>query len=407
MQYFLVGGAVRDELIGYPFHERDWLVVGATPDQLLGEGFLPVGKDFPVFLHPETKEEYALARTERKTGHGYKGFSVSAAPEVSIEEDLLRRDLTINAIAKSAEGELVDPYGGREDIQAKVLRHVSPAFAEDPVRILRVARFAARYAHLGFTVHPSTMQLMQQMVAANEVDHLVPERTWKEFHRALGEQQPAVFIEVLRECGALQRIMPEIDNLFGVEQRPEHHPEVDCGIHALLSLERAVELSNNLRVRFASLVHDLGKAETPADILPRHHGHEERSIPLVNNLCERLKAPTDYKSLALHVAKFHTHCHRAFELKPQTLLKTLESLDGLRKPERVKEFVLCCQADAQGRTGFENAPYPQAQHFLDALQVIQGVSPQALIAEGIQGKALGEALRKERLNAIKNLVSNR
>lgn len=403
MQIFLVGGAVRDELLNYPSIEKDWLVVGARAQDLLDRGYLAVGKDFPVFLHPESKEEYALARTERKTGPGYRGFATNADPSVTIEQDLLRRDLTINAIAKNASGELIDPYGGARDIENKWLRHISPAFAEDPVRILRVARFAARYAHLGFTVHPSTMALMQHMVDHDEVDHLVPERIWKELSRALGEQNPQVFIQVLRDCGALACIMLEIDNLFGVPQRAEHHPEVDCGIHTLLTLKRGSELSTQIAVRFSCLTHDLGKAQTPRDILPRHIGHEHRSEDLVKALCQRLKIPNEIQSLALLTAKYHTQCHRAFELKPSSILKLLEALDAFRKPQRVENFVLCCQADAQGRTGFESKPYPQAAYLQQAFASCQKISAKLFLAQGLQGKQLGTALRAARIEALREL----
>ncbi len=401
MKIFLVGGAIRDRLLSFPYHERDWLVVGATQQEMLDLGYIQVGKDFPVFLHPATKEEYALARTERKSGSGYTGFTFDTSDKVTIEEDLIRRDLTINAIAESATGEIIDPYGGAGDIQNKILRHISPAFAEDPVRILRTARFAARYTHLGFSIAGETYDLMRVMVATGEVDHLVSERVWKELSRALEEKTPSQCIITLRECGALQKIIPELDALFGIPQRKEHHPEVDTGIHALLSLEKAVEYGGGLEARFATLMHDLGKGTTPVDMLPKHIGHEERGIPLINTLCDRLSVPNNCKDLALLVAQYHTHCHRALELKPQTIQKLLESLDAIRKPERFKQFLLACQADSQGRTGFEQRPYPQRNFLHKAFKATQTVQAKNLIEQGFKGKELGDEIRKQKLNAIK------
>ena len=406
MQIFLVGGAVRDKLMDYPYHEKDWVVVGATPEELKAQGFIPVGKDFPVFLHPQTKEEYALARTERKTGPGYTGFDFFASPDVTLEEDLARRDLTINAIAETTDGELVDPYGGHRDIIDRKLRHVSPAFSEDPVRVLRVARFAARYHHLGFRVAEETLDLMRAMVDSGEVDHLVAERTWKELSRALLEKTPSVFIQTLRDCGALARVMPELDKLFGVPQRAEYHPEVDTGLHTLLALEQACQLSNNLTVRFSTLVHDLGKGTTPAHVLPRHIGHEERGVPLIKELCQRLAVPKEHRELAIAVSEYHLHCHRALELTGKTLVKLFSALDSWRRPERFENFLLCCEADARGRTGLENRDYPQADYLRQALAACQQIQARDLLAEGYESVALGEAMRKRRVTAANNFKAH-
>lgn len=403
MQIYSVGGAVRDKLLGYPVHERDWVVVGATPETMLAQGYQPVGKDFPVFLHPETKEEYALARTERKTAPGYTGFAFYAAPDVTLEDDLIRRDLTINAMAEDAEGNIIDPFGGRSDLERRLLRHVSPAFAEDPVRILRIARFAARYDHLGFQVAQETLALMRQMVEAGEADHLVPERVWKETSRALGERDPAVFVITLRACGALARIMPEVDALFGVPQRADHHPEVDSGIHTLMSLQQACRLSERVEVRFATLVHDLGKAKTPEDILPRHLLHEVRSLPLIKALCQRLAVPKSCRDLALAVAQYHTHCHRALELKASTVVKMLEALDAWRRPERFAQFLLCCEADARGRAGLEGREYSQAGYLAEALGACQQIQAKELLEQGYSGPELGEQMRKRRVRAVREL----
>lgn len=405
MKIYLVGGAVRDKLLGYPHHERDWVVVGARPNELEAKGFVPVGKDFPVFLHPETKEEYALARTERKTGSGYSGFQFHSAPDVTLEEDLRRRDLTINAMAEDEHGQLVDPYGGREDLRRKLLRHVSPAFVEDPVRVLRVARFAARYHHLGFRIAPETLALMKELVQNGEVDHLVAERIWKETERALLERSPHIFITSLRECGALGRIMPELDALFGVPQPPEHHPEIDTGEHCLLVLQQAAALSESASVRFAALVHDLGKGITPPSQWPRHIGHEKRGLPLLNQLCERLAVPKEHRELARLATEFHTHCHRAQELKPSTVLKLLKSTDAFRRPERFEEFLLCCEADARGRTGFENRPYPQADYLRAALAACLSIDNRDIAAQGVTGKAFGRALDQERLSRLHTVKS--
>lgn len=406
MKTYLVGGAVRDKLLGRPVTERDWVVVGASPEHMQSLGYTAVGKDFPVFLHPHTREEYALARTERKTGHGYGGFSFYCGVEVTLDDDLIRRDLTINAMAEDEQGNIIDPYNGRDDLQQKLLRHVSPAFAEDPVRVLRVARFAARYYQYGFRVANDTIALMQSMVANGEVDHLVAERIWKETERALGEPNPEIFIQVLRDCHALERLYPEIDTLFGVPQTATHHPEVDTGIHTLMSLQQAAKLSNNTCVRFATLLHDLGKGTTPQKEWPRHIAHEDRSLPLIKNLCERIAAPRDYKELALMVAQWHTHCHRAKELKPATVLKVLQSNDAFRRPERFLQFLLCCEADARGRTGFENREYPQADFFRSALDAARQIDITPLREQGLTGPAFGDAITRLRLEKISGLKAN-
>lgn len=403
MKTYLVGGAVRDKLLGRAVTEKDWVVVGSSPEQMQAQDFVPVGKDFPVFLHPQTKEEYALARTERKTGKGYGGFSFYCGEEVTLEDDLIRRDLTINAMAEDENGTIIDPYHGQRDLADRLLRHVSLAFAEDPVRILRIARFAARYYAPGFRVADETIALMQSMVANGEVDHLVAERIWKETERALGEPNPEVFIEVLRSCNALSRLFPEIDALFGVPQTAIHHPEIDTGIHTLMSLQQAVKLSTNTCVRFAVLLHDLGKANTPPAEWPRHIAHEARSLPLVKQLCERIAAPKDYKELALMVAQWHTHCHRALELNPSTLLKVLQSNDAFRRPERFEQFLLCCEADARGRTGFENREYPQADFFRKALLVAQSVDMASIQAAGLTGKSFGDEVDRQRLQNLQRL----
>ncbi len=403
MKIYLVGGAVRDKLLKQPSPDKDWVVVGASTEQMLQAGYQPVGKDFPVFIHPQTKEEYALARQERKTGRGYTGFEFCTSPSISLEEDLLRRDLTINAMAIDEEGKLIDPYKGLQDLEQRKLRHVSNAFQEDPVRILRVARFAARYHHLGFTIAEETLTLMNSMVLNGEVDHLVPERVWKELVRALAEPSPHVFIESLRACDALKRLMPELDALFGVPQPEQHHPEIDTGIHSLMSLQCATKLSDCTEVRFAALIHDLGKGTTPKDQLPRHIDHEARGVPLIKTLCQRLGAPNQHRDLALLAGEFHTHCHRALELKPATLLKTLKRLDAVRRPERFEQFCLCCKADARGRTGFENHNYPQAEYLRSALQLLQKVDTRIFIRQGLEGAAFGEALHKHRLELLTDL----
>ncbi len=403
MKIYQVGGSVRDKLLGLPVQDRDWVVVGATPQQMLDQGFKQVGQDFPVFLHPDTHEEYALARTERKTGPGYKGFSVHAAPDVTLEDDLVRRDLTINAMAEAPDGTLIDPHNGVEDLRLRRLRHVSAAFVEDPVRILRVARFAARFAPLGFRVADETHALMRQMVESGEVDALVPERVWAELVRALGEARPSRFFETLRDCGALARLFPDIDRLFGVPQPPQHHPEIDTGVHVMLVLDQAARLSPDTQVRFAALLHDLGKGTTPPEEWPRHIGHEARGVDLVKAMCKHWRVPGDYRDIAVLTAQYHTHCHRAAELRPSTLLDTLQALDALRRPQRFEGFLLACEADFRGRPGFEDKPYPQADIFRAALQAAQTVDAKALVAEGLVGEALAEKLRRQRITAIAHI----
>ena len=400
MQVYLVGGAVRDKLLGLPVQDRDWVVVGATPQEMEAQGYQRVGKDFPVFLHPHSKEEYALARTERKTAPGYTGFEFHAAPEVTLEDDLRRRDLTINAMAEAASGELIDPFGGRNDLQNGMLRHVSPAFVEDPVRILRLARFAARFAGRGFRVADDTQALLRNMVDNGEVDALVPERVWQELERALGEAQPSSFFEVLRGCGALKKLFPELDCLWGVPQPEKHHPEIDTGVHVMLVLQQAALLSSDTRVRFAALVHDLGKGTTPPEQWPRHIDHEERGVRLVQDVCRRFAVPNDYRELGVLVCRYHLHFHRAAELRATTLLKTLEALDALRRPERFEHFLLACLADARGRPGYEDREVPQADIFRRAQRAAVGVDVQPLLARGLKGAAIAQALQRERSRAI-------
>ncbi len=407
MQTYLVGGAVRDSLLNRPVIDRDHVVVGALPEDLLAQGFKPVGKDFPVFLHPTTGEEYALARTERKTGRGYHGFVFQADATVTLEQDLARRDLTINAIARDEHGVLTDPYHGVRDIEAQVLRHVSPAFVEDPVRILRVARFAARFASLGFSVAPETMVLMQQMVRDGEVDHLVAERVWTETRKALAETQPSAFVRVLRECGALAVLFPEIDALYGVPQRAEFHPEIDTGVHLEMVLDAAAALApRNDVVGFCALTHDLGKALTPSDELPRHVGHEHRGVAPLRALCARLKVPTEHATLAELVCREHLNAHRAFELKPVTVLKLLSALDALRRPARLDLFLAACKADKRGRLGHERDAYPQADYLRNARAVASAIDSAVFVAQGMAGQAIGEAMQQARIHAISQLKTN-
>ena len=360
MKTYLVGGCVRDQLLGRPIIDKDWVVVGATPSQMLQQGFLQVGKDFPVFLHPQTKEEYALARTERKSGPGYYGFECNFDPNVTLEEDLQRRDLTINAMAIDENGTIIDPFGGQRDLKNKTLRHVSIAFMEDPVRILRIARFAARFAHLGFTIAPETMRLMEQMVDNGEIDALVPERVWQEMCRALQEERPEVFFNTLRECGALAVIFPELDRLWGVPQKAEYHPEIDTGVHVMLALQQAVKITEKPEVRFAVLCHDLGKGITPAYQLPGHPGHEERGVELIRNWCNKYRVPNAFKDLAIKVSRWHLHAHKVKELRPQTLVKLFQGLDAFRNPSILQDYIIACQADATGRAGKQESPYPNA-----------------------------------------------
>jgi tRNA nucleotidyltransferase (CCA-adding enzyme) len=404
MEIYLVGGAVRDKLLELPVKERDWVVVGETAESMVKQGFRPVGKDFPVFLHPGSQEEYALARTERKTAPGYKGFAVHAEPDVSLEQDLLRRDLTINAMAMTPDGELIDPYGGKADLERRVFRHVSPAFAEDPVRILRVARFAARYASLGFTLADETRALMQSMVTAGEVDHLVPERVWAELCKALTEQSPCAFFDTLKACAALEKIFPELDDLYGVPQPAKYHPEVDTGIHAMLSLEQAARLSPNPEVRFAALVHDLGKACSPEQHWPSHHGHENNGLPILEQMCARLRVPNAFKALAMQVMLYHTHSHRAFELKASTIADMLSALGAYKPNNKLPEFLLACEADAKGRTGFENSPYPQAEFLTGAARAAAAADTSAILQSELKGAEIGEAIRRLRIKAIAEFI---
>ena len=418
MKTYLVGGAVRDALMGLPVQDRDWVVVGATPQQLLDAGYVAVGRDFPVFLHPHTHEEYALARTERKSGAGYKGFAVHAAPHVTLEEDLARRDLTINSIAAPAlstasnadlalnlpmqRDSLIDPYGGQADMAARIFRHVTPAFREDPVRILRVARFAARFTD--FCVAPETLALMTDMVESGEVNHLVPERVWQELARGLMEERPSRMFEVLRACGALQRLIPELDRLWGVPQSPEHHPEVDTGVHVMLVLDHAASVGASLAVRFACLTHDLGKGTTPADVLPRHIGHEERSVKLLRGVCERLRVPTECAELAQVVAKEHGNIHRSQDLNAAATVRLLERCDAFRKPERFGQALLACECDARGRLGLVDRPYPQAARLAQALLLARTVATDlvaaAAVSTGATGPKIGEAVYKARVAAV-------
>jgi len=400
MEIYLVGGAVRDALLGYPSSERDWVVVGASPQDMLDKGYQQVGRDFPVFLHPQTKDEYALARTERKQGHGYTGFAVHCDPTVTLEQDLLRRDLTVNAMARTESGAIIDPYGGQRDLAAKTLRHVSAAFVEDPLRVLRTARFAARYAHLGFSVAAETVELMAQIVREDELAHLPAERIWTEIERALGERNPEVFIEVLRDCGALQRLLPELEALFGVPQTADYHPEIDTGIHTLMALQQAARLTSATDVRFAVLIHDLGKGGTPTSEWPRHIAHEQRGLKLVDAVCKRLKSPGAHRELALQVCAHHTLCHRALELRGKTLLKLLNATDALRRPDRFEAFLLACEADARGRKGLERRDYPQADYLRRALDIARAVSAALFTGAGVEGKALGAAISAERVRRL-------
>ena len=402
MRVYLVGGAVRDHLLGHPYHEKDYVVVGATPEQLIALGYQPVGKDFPVFLHPKTKEEYALARTERKSGHGYHGFEFHTDVSVTLEEDLIRRDLTINAMAMDDDGNIYDPYKGQQDLADRVLRHVSDAFIEDPLRVLRIARFAARYKSFGFSIATETLVLMQQLAESGELEALTPERVWKETARALMEDHADEYFETLRACGALKVLFPELDALYGVPQRPEYHPEIDCGIHTMMSLQQACKANYSLEVRFAVLMHDLGKALTPVDELPRHIMHEERGIAPVTEVCDRLKVPTHTKQLAIAVCKEHLKCHQALTLKPGTLWRLLQRLDVLRRPERVEAYVQACECDSRGRLGLENREYPQAQYVLDAMEVVRSIKAQDLPPD-IQGPDIGEMLIQRRIKAIEAL----
>jgi len=402
MQTYMVGGAVRDALLGLPVNDHDWVVVGATPQEMIAGGYLPVGKDFPVFLHPQTREEYALARTERKTARGYHGFAFHAEPNVTLEQDLARRDLTINAIAQDEHGKLVDPFGGQADLKKRVLRHVTVAFREDPVRILRVARFAARFAD--FSLAPETKALMREMVEAGEVDALVAERVWQELARGLMEDKPSRMFEVLRECGALARLLPEVERLWGVPQRADYHPEVDTGVHLMMVMDMSARLKATLPVRFACLTHDLGKGTTPAEILPKHIGHEERSARLLKKLCERLRVPTECRELADVVAREHGNIHRSEEFGAAALVRLLERCDAFRKPQRFDQVLLACECDARGRLGLEEQPYPQRPRLLAALEAAQSVPTHEIAAEAqarqLEGPRIGEMIHKARVKAV-------
>lgn len=402
VQIYLVGGAVRDRLLNQDAPDRDWVVVGATPEMMVKDGFEPVGKDFPVFINKKTGEEYALARTERKTAKGYQGFAFNASPEITLEQDLERRDLTINAMAQDNDGNVIDFHNGQADLAAGVIRHVSDAFLEDPVRILRAARFAARF---GFTVAPETQALMQEMVANGEVDALVPERVWAEMHKALLTDSPQIFFQILRDCGALKRILPEIDDLFGVPQTAKYHPEIDTGIHTMMVIEQASKLTKDPLIRFASLVHDLGKAVTPADILPSHRGHEQGGLPIIRALCERLRIPKKFQSLALAVAEYHLHMHKMFELKAKTVLTMLEKTRSLMDDERAQQIAVCCIADARGRTGFENRDYPQTDLFLKFQQAAKSVNGGQIASGYGDGEQIQKAIHDARIVQIKRVQS--
>ncbi|MEE9339018.1 MAG: multifunctional CCA addition/repair protein [Methylococcaceae bacterium] len=407
MQTFLVGGAVRDSLLNYPVIEKDWVVIGETPESMVAQGFRPVGKDFPVFLHPDTHDEYALARTERKTAPGYKGFTVHASPEVTLEEDLIRRDLTINAIAMDQQGNIIDPFNGKDDLEKRLFRHVSPAFSEDPVRILRIARFAARYAHLGFTIADETLQLMKQMVNKGETDYLVAERVWAELFKTLSERSPSAFFYTLKDCNALKSIFPELDQLFGIPQPEKHHPEIDTGVHSLLCLEQASKLSVKPEVRLAALLHDLGKAKTDKSKWPSHHGHEQLGLPVLEQFCKRLRVPKSFKTLAILVMQYHTHCHRVSELKASTLTDMLGSLGAFKTSSLiVEDFVLACEADAKGRTGLENNPYPQASYVLSAAIAACNIDTSDILNGKLEGSKIGDAIRILRINAVTEFIKS-
>jgi len=402
MQVYLVGGAVRDEQLGLPVKERDWCVVGATPDDLLDKGFKQVGKDFPVFLHPDTGEEYALARTERKTAAGYHGFAFDTSPDVTIEDDLSRRDLTINALARDADGALIDPFGGVKDLENRLIRHVADAFVEDPVRILRAAKFAARYADLGFRIAPETRDLMRKMVKNGEADALVPDRVWKETEAALAGPNPRLYFEALRACGALRVVFPEVDALFGIPQPAKWHPEIDAGLHTMMVVEQSAMLSDEVEVRFAALVHDLGKATTNPAELPSHPGHEQRGSKLIRKMANRLPIPRNCRDLAILVAEYHTHCHRAFELRDSTVVRVLEKTDAFRRPQRFEQFLLSCEADAKGRTGLENRDYPQAAHLRFAFAAASAIDA-ANIANTSEEAQIADEIRQARVSAVSNV----
>ncbi|MDX2476651.1 MAG: multifunctional CCA addition/repair protein [Gammaproteobacteria bacterium] len=404
MEVYLVGGAVRDRLLNLPSRDNDWVVTGATPQQMADLGYKPVGKDFPVFLHPQTKEEYALARTEKKSGHGYHGFTFHTSTEVTLEQDLARRDLTINAMAEDHDGNIIDPHGGQKDLQERILRHVSDAFIEDPVRLLRIARYAARYAKLGFTIAQETQQLLKQIVISGEIDELVAERVWNEISSALDEDTPSVFFMTLRQCNALSVLLPEVDCLFGVPQSARHHPEIDTGVHTMMVTDMSAKLGARNSVRFAALCHDLGKGATPADRLPRHIAHEKKGISLIKKLCFRLRIPAAHRQIAELVCQYHTHCHRAPELRISTILKVLESLDVFRRPERLDDFLLACEADARGRLGFEDSAYPQADIFKLSYQAANQVQINDLVQTGASGEEIKKQLKSRRIAAISGIL---
>jgi tRNA nucleotidyltransferase (CCA-adding enzyme) len=404
---YLVGGAVRDSLLGLPVKDRDWVVVGATPEEMLNAGYQQVGRDFPVFLHPQSREEYALARTERKSGSGYTGFIVHAAPDVSLEQDLLRRDLTVNALAQDENGHIIDPFNGQHDLRNRILRHVSPAFSEDPLRVLRVARFAARYAHLSFRIADETMDLMRAMTEAGELAHLTAERVWKETENALHARNPQVYFQVLRDCGALKVLFPEVDALFGVPAPAKWHPEIDTGVHTLMTLTMAAMLSPEVDVRFATLCHDLGKALTPKELWPRHHGHGPAGVKLVAGLCQRLRVPNEIRDLAKLVAEFHDLIHTFPILQPKTIVKLFDSIDAWRKPQRVEQIALTSEADVRGRTGFEACDYPQGRLLREAWEVARAVPTKAVIEAGFKGAEVREELTRRRIAALAQWKAHR
>ena len=412
MKVYLVGGAVRDQLLGLPVKDRDWIVVGADPATLLSLGYQQVGKDFPVFLNPKTKEEYALARTERKSSAGYTGFICDFSPTITLEQDLIRRDLTINAMAQSEDGEIIDPYGGKQDLENRILRHISPAFSEDPLRVLRVARFAARYHSLGFKIASETLSLMAELAQSEELQHLTAERVWLETEKALNEKNPEIYFETLHKTGALKVLFPEIDALYGVPNPVKHHPEVDSFIHTMLVLKQAVNLTENnpilnkSAVRFAAICHDLGKALTPQNILPHHYGHEQAGIKPTRTLCKRLKVPSYFQELAELTCEFHTHIHKAFELRAETVITLFNRFDVWRKPQRFQEFLQVCLADTRGRTGFENKDYPQINYINQLLQAANEVDVQQIIADGFEKQEIRNELTKRRILAIKQTKAN-
>lgn len=400
MKIYQVGGAVRDKLLGLPVKDRDWLVVGSSPEEMQALGFTPVGQDFPVFLHPETHEEYALARIERKIAPGYTGFSFHTSADVSLEDDLRRRDLTINAMAEDEHGNLIDPFAGKQDLENGILRHVSPAFVEDPLRVLRVARFAARF---DFKLSEQTLTLMQEISQSGELDTLVAERVWAELEKALAEQYPVRFFEVLQSCAALENIFPEIDKLFGIPQPEQYHPEIDSGVHTMMVLQLACTLTDETIIRFAALVHDVGKGLTPKAQWPSHRGHEERSVEIIHKMCDRYRIPNKYRQLAIIVARYHLDCHRIGEMHPHTILKKLEAIDALRRPERFEQFLIACEADARGRKGMENNAYPQAKFFRKAYEAAKGVDTQDLVDKGVEGHSMAEEIRQLRIAAIRKI----